>query len=99
MCWWATRQVAIVIIGAMLVGSIHLSTQRQMSIRRMDELGYFAFGGSTLVCLFRPGAIEFDRDLLDNSARQLETLVRVGNSIGRARDPVTATAAAQPSSL
>ena len=71
------------IIGAMMVGSIHLSTQRQMSVQRMDELGYFAFGGSTIICVFKPGAIEFDRDLLENSSKQLETLVRVGNSIGR----------------
>jgi phosphatidylserine decarboxylase len=78
-------QVAVVVIGAMLVGSIRLAVQRATVVRRLDELGYFAFGGSTVVCLFRAGVVVWDADLLDRSARQLESLVRVGNAVGRAR--------------
>ena len=40
----------------------------------------FAFGGSTTLVLFQPGAITFDADLLKNSNMQLETLVKVGTS-------------------
>jgi len=43
---------------------------------------YFAFGGSTIVVLFPPGSIDFDRDLLSNSSQHLETLIRAGSSIG-----------------
>jgi len=49
-----------------------------------DEFGYFAFGGSTIVLLFQPGAIHFDDDLLSNSisTKPIETLVKMGMSLG-----------------
>jgi len=50
----------------------------------LDEIGYFAFGGSTIICIFQKGTIEFDDDLLENSRKQLETLIRVGDSVGKA---------------
>jgi len=75
-------KVAIVCIGAMMVGSIVLTSTPGVKLHRMDEHGYFAFGGSTIVALFQEGAIEFDRDLLSNSSQHLETLIRVGSSIG-----------------
>jgi phosphatidylserine decarboxylase len=34
---------------------------------RGDELGYFAFGGSTILLIFQAGTITFDADLLVNS--------------------------------
>lgn len=46
------------------------------------QLGYFAFGGSTIVCLWEPGVVRFDEDLVENSRHSLETLVRVGMRIG-----------------
>ena len=48
----------------------------------MDEFGYFAFGGSTVIILFKKATIEFDPDLLENTEQQVETLVAVGNQIG-----------------
>jgi len=75
-------KVAIVCIGAMMVGSIVLTSTPGVKLHRMDEHGYFAFGGSTIVALFPEGSIEFDRDLLSNSSQHLETLIRVGSSIG-----------------
>jgi len=53
-------------------------------VKKFDPHGYFAFGGSTVLLLFRPGAIQFDSDLVANSKRQLETLVKVGESLGKA---------------
>ncbi|ORX46632.1 hypothetical protein BCR36DRAFT_372095 [Piromyces finnis] len=70
-------KVAIVCIGAMMVGSIVLTSTPNVKLHR-----YFAFGGSTIVALFQEGSIEFDRDLLSNSSQHLETLIRVGSSIG-----------------
>jgi phosphatidylserine decarboxylase len=52
-------------------------------MERGDELGYFAFGGSTIVCLFEKGALEWDEDLLNNGRAAIETLVRMGMGIGR----------------
>lgn len=79
-------KVAIVCVGAMMVGSINLTSTPGEKMQRMDEHGYFAFGGSTIVALFQEGSIEFDRDLLSNSSQHLETLIRVGSSIGIANN-------------
>ncbi|KAI9258589.1 phosphatidylserine decarboxylase-domain-containing protein [Helicostylum pulchrum] len=75
-------KVSIVCIGAMMVGSIVLTAGVGDHLARTDELGYFAFGGSTLVVLFEKNAILFDDDLIENGTNSLETLVRVGNHIG-----------------
>ncbi len=53
-------------------------------VSKFDDCGSFAFGGSTTLVLFPAGSITFDKDLLVNSEQQLETLVKVGNSLGRA---------------
>ncbi|KAJ9064503.1 phosphatidylserine decarboxylase [Entomophthora muscae] len=75
-------RVAIVCIGAMLVGSIILTSTPGSYISRLDEHGYFAFGGSTILVLFQENTITFDKDLVKNSEKKLETLLRVGNTIG-----------------
>eukprot|EP01135_Chromosphaera_perkinsii_P011756 Nk52_evm2s2496 gene=Nk52_evmTU2s2496 len=69
-------------IGAMMVGSIQLTQVIGANMKRMDEFGYFAFGGSTIITLFQKNSIKFDNDLLENSARSIETLVQVGMSLG-----------------
>jgi phosphatidylserine decarboxylase len=74
--------VAVVCVGAMLVGSIIMTVKVGSKLKRTDEMGYFAFGGSTLVVIFQKDAISFDHDLLNNSDNAVETLVRVGNHIG-----------------
>ncbi|CAO3648032.1 unnamed protein product [Mucor hiemalis] len=75
-------QVAVVCVGAMLVGSIIITAEVGHEIKRADEMGYFAFGGSTLIVVFQPDKMSFDHDLLNNSDKAVETLVRVGNHIG-----------------
>jgi hypothetical protein len=45
----AFGKVAFVIIGATMVGSIGLSVRPGDAIARGDEVGYFAFGGSTCI--------------------------------------------------
>ncbi|KAF9978526.1 hypothetical protein BGZ73_001945 [Actinomortierella ambigua] len=77
--------VAYVSIGAMMVGSIVLTSKPNTIVERMDEHGYFAFGGSTIVVLFEPNRIQFDDDLLQSSKEQTEMLVRVGMRVGAAK--------------
>lgn len=55
------------------------------SYSKGDELGYFAFGGSTVIALFPPGAISLDADLVTNSRKSLETYVRMGMRLGARR--------------
>ncbi|KII87243.1 hypothetical protein PLICRDRAFT_55231 [Plicaturopsis crispa FD-325 SS-3] len=74
---------AFVAIGALLVGSINWSVQPGQEVKRGDELGYFAYGGSTVVAVFPKGLIEFDEDLVVNSKLPIETLVKVGYSLGK----------------
>ncbi|KAJ6394462.1 hypothetical protein OIU77_023633 [Salix suchowensis] len=75
-------KVAFVAIGATMVGSITFSKKAGDHVKKGDELGYFSFGGSTVICVFEKDAIEIDEDLLANSARSLETLVTVGMKLG-----------------
>ncbi|KAJ6607469.1 phosphatidylserine decarboxylase-domain-containing protein [Mycena sp. CBHHK59/15] len=71
--------VAFVAIGALLVGSISWTNggQKGVTVKKGEELGYFAYGGSTIVALFPKGVIQFDADLVANSMMPIETLVKV----------------------
>lgn len=68
-------RVMVVCVGAMMVGSTVITRSEGEKIKRAEELGYFKFGGSTLLVLFEPGKMKFDDDLVDNSNSALETLV------------------------
>ncbi|KAH3679960.1 hypothetical protein WICMUC_000703 [Wickerhamomyces mucosus] len=76
----------VVSVGAMLVGSTVLSVKKGDAVKRTDEIGYFKFGGSTIITLFQSNAMQFDGDLVHNSNDCIETLVRVGMSVGHALD-------------
>ncbi len=73
-----------------MVGSIvltHDPDKSSRSVAKGDEHGYFAFGGSTIVLLFRTGSIVWDSDLLEHSRLGTETIVQMGESIGRVSSP------------
>ncbi|KAH7384320.1 phosphatidylserine decarboxylase-domain-containing protein [Phaeosphaeria sp. MPI-PUGE-AT-0046c] len=78
----AHGRVMVICVGAMMVGSTVITRKKGDQVKRAEELGYFKFGGSTLLLLFEPGQMKYDDDLVDNSSSALETLVRVGMSIG-----------------
>ncbi len=67
-------------VGAFGVGSI-VNTKCSGQVEKMDEKGYFKFGGSTVVLIFEPGRIEFCEDLVANSRAGRETLVKVGQPL------------------
>ncbi|GAA5949251.1 hypothetical protein JCM3765_003344 [Sporobolomyces pararoseus] len=73
-------------VGAMMVASINQTVHEGDEVKRGDEIGYFAFGGSTIVVVFPPNTVVFDPDLIENSKHAIETLVRVKTRIGRAVD-------------
>ncbi|KAF9138199.1 hypothetical protein BG015_002464 [Linnemannia schmuckeri] len=81
----AFDRCVFVSIGALLVGSIELTGGKVpgTKVEKGDELGYFAYGGSTCVLLFKKGAVQFDQDLIESSKNGVETLVRMGEHIGR----------------
>jgi phosphatidylserine decarboxylase len=75
-------RVMVICVGAMMVGSTVITRNEGDRVQRAEELGYFKFGGSTILLLFEPGRMVFDDDLVDNGNDALETLVRVGMSVG-----------------
>lgn len=76
--------VLFIAVGATMVGCIEWTKKKGDFVNKGDELGYFAFGGSTVLLLFKKGTIQFDQDLLINSQKPVETLVAVGDSLGKA---------------
>lgn len=74
---------AFVEVGAFGVGSI-INTRTSGAVQKMDEKGYFKFGGSTVVVVFEPGRVQFSDDLVTNSAKGRETLVKVGQPLATA---------------
>ena len=76
-------RVAFMEVGAFGVAGIH-QTFSGTKVEKMQEKGYFDFGGSTVVLVFQKDIIEFDTDLLENSRKGIETLVKVGETIAHA---------------
>ena len=73
-------------IGAFGVGGI-VNTRCSGRVEKMDEKGYFKFGGSSVVLIFEPERIRFSGDLVANSAAGNETLVKVGQPLATALVP------------
>lgn len=67
-------------IGAMLVGKI--CNHQQTEFIRLEEKGYFDYGGSTILLLFQKDTIQVDQDLIEHSSGGIETLVHIGERIG-----------------
>lgn len=79
-------RVMIIMIGAMMVGSCVVTRKPGEQVRRAEELGYFQFGGSTVVALFEQGKMIPDSDIAANSSVKIETLVKVGMSVGHTKE-------------
>lgn len=75
-------RVMVICVGAMMVGSTVITRNEGDNVKRAEELGYFKFGGSTILTLFEPGKMVYDADLVANSTNAVETLIRAGMSIG-----------------
>lgn len=76
--------VWVVAVGAAQVGSVQLSVAPQQAARKGQELGWFQYGGSTVVVVFEAARVRLDADLLERSECGVETLVRMGSSLGQA---------------
>ena len=74
-------QVIQVEVGALMVGKIK-NIPNITSFKRGDEKGYFCFGGSTVIMLFKENTIKIDNDILENSKNDIETKIKLGEKIG-----------------
>ena len=72
-------------VGALLVGRICNHTESAGAhFDKLQEKGYFAYGGSTVILLLEPGRVRMDEDILTHSAQGIECKVRTGERIGEA---------------
>jgi phosphatidylserine decarboxylase len=81
-------------VGATMVGSI-VQTVRGSQVVKGEEKGYFKFGGSTVVLIFKKDVVRIDPDLLLNTVNGLETAVRMGEHIGIALPAATGAASTE----
>ena len=70
-------------IGATLVGSIKQTHLPHSEVKKAEEKGYFEFGGSTVILIFQKDKILFDSDILENTNKGCETVIRMGESLGK----------------
>ncbi len=68
-------------VGALMVGKIrnHRAAER---FSRLEEKGYFEYGGSTVVLLFEKDKVRLDEDILRINDSGVEVRVRLGEKIG-----------------
>jgi len=78
--------IAMVEVGAAMVGSVKQTYKPDSEVKKGEEKGFFQFGGSTVILLFQPDRITLDSDLVENTVSGHETLVKMGESIGKAKD-------------
>lgn len=71
-------------IGALMVGKI-VNHHQKYKFKKGEEKGLFEFGGSTIVLLIKKDKVTIDSDILENSLRGIETIVKMGEKIGKRR--------------
>jgi len=84
-CILSTKEKGNIIlapVGATMVGSIIETYQANSEVKKGDEMGYFAFGGSTVVILIDSNKITIDKDIIENTKNKIETFVKMGEKIG-----------------
>lgn len=71
-------------VGALMVGKIK-NHQGKGKIIRGEEKGMFLFGGSTIILLLNSGEVQVEELFFENTKNHLETVVKLGESLGRKR--------------
>ena len=72
-------------VGALMVGKIE-NRPVMSHVRRGQEKGNFAFGGSTIIYMTQKDKVFPDLDILINSADGIETKVQIGSRIGKGKN-------------
>lgn len=75
-------EIIVAPVGATMVGTIIETYTPNKPINTGDEMGYFAFGGSTIVLLVNKENITIDKDIIENTKNRIETFVKMGEKIG-----------------
>lgn len=75
-------------VGALMVGKI-VNHHQEYSFKKGEEKGLFEFGGSTIVLLVKENILDIAPEFLDNTQKELETIVKYGERIGIKHEKTT----------
>lgn len=75
-------RVAVVEVGATMVGAILQSFTPDKPVAKGDMKGMFAFGGSCVITVFARDRIHLDDDLTFHGSEQREVYARMGERLG-----------------
>lgn len=80
------KRLLMVAVGALSVGSIVMTYNKNTNfLVKGSEVGYFGFGGSTIVLIAPPDTTTLDQTVVTRSQQGYETAIRVGEVIGTLR--------------
>jgi len=77
-------KVAQFIVGATCVGSSTFTFSQNQRVNKGEELGYFSFGGSSVLTLFEKDRLRISEDVQQHSQANIETYAKMGEEMGRA---------------
>ncbi len=77
-------KVAQFIVGATCVGSATFTFSQNQRVEKGEELGYFSFGGSSVLTLFEKDRLRISEDVQQHSQANIETYAKMGEEMGRA---------------
>ena len=77
-------KVAQFIVGATCVGSATFTFSQNQCVKKGEELGYFSFGGSSVLTLFEKDKLRISEDVQQHSQANIETYAKMGEEMGRA---------------
>lgn len=72
-------------VGALIVGKIQNEHGASYRFSKGEEKGHFEFGGSSVILLFQKDAVKISPDIFENTGDMCETIVKMGEEIGRSR--------------
>jgi phosphatidylserine decarboxylase len=78
-------EVIMVVVGARCVGKIVETYKPNTQCCKGDEVGYFSFGASSIVLLFKEGLISCEDEIIKHSLEDYETVVQFGEVVARKR--------------
>jgi phosphatidylserine decarboxylase len=83
------QHVLMIPVAALFVGAMHFTFHTDnplynpfLECKKGAEVGYFEFGGSTVVLIFKPNSIHVKEEILAHSLAGKETEVKAGQQIG-----------------
>ncbi|KAK2962421.1 Phosphatidylserine decarboxylase [Blattamonas nauphoetae] len=77
-----TGDFAVVFVAAAMVGACIVTVKEGQTLQKGEEMGYFEFGGSSVLIAFASGVFTGDEEVAKNSQASVETSVKMGEKIG-----------------